>query len=218
VEARGGYVRDAQQGTLLLDEIVAAPPPVQVALLRAIQEKAITPVGSTKPLPVDVRFIAAAQRPLSDAVAEGTFREDLQGRLEAFVFELPPLRERLEDIGILIATTLRSIGVGEKDNPRLTLRAATRLVRHEWPRNIRELAQAIDVAWGGARNGEIDDADLPKPKVEDVTPRTRLKQQLVAHLRSARGNVAEVARKMGRTRPLIYHYLKRFEIDPESFR
>jgi hypothetical protein len=86
-EARGGYVRDAHQGTLLLDEIVAAPPPVQIALLRAIQEKAVTPVGSTKPFPVDVRFIAAAQRPLSDAVEEGTFREDLQGRLEAFVFE-----------------------------------------------------------------------------------------------------------------------------------
>src|SRR5437764_2480355 len=70
-EARGGYVRDAHQGTLLLDEIVAAPPPVQVALLRAIQEKAVTPVGSTKPFPVDVRFIAAAQKPLSDAVEQG---------------------------------------------------------------------------------------------------------------------------------------------------
>jgi len=218
-EARGGYIRDAHQGTLLLDEIVAAPPLVQIALLRVIQEKAVTPLGGTKPFSVDVRFIAAAQKPLSDAVEEGTFREDLQGRLEAFVFELPPLRERLEDVGILVASTLRSIGVEEKDNPRLSLRAATRILRYDWPRNIRELAQAIDVAWGSAAKGEIDDADLPKAKiVEDASPRTRLKQQLIAQLRSARGNVAEVARKMGRTRPLIYHYLKRFELDPESFR
>jgi len=110
------------------------------------------------------------------------------------------------------------MGVAEKDGARLSLRAANRILRYEWPRNIRELAQAIDVAWGGASNGEIDEADLPKAKVEDGSPRSRLKQQLVAQLRSARGNVAEVARKMGRTRPLVYHYLKKFEIDPESFR
>ena len=213
-----GYVRDAHQGTLLLDEIVSAPPAVQVALLRAIQERAVVPVGSTRPHSVDVRFIAAAQRPLSEAVEADEFRSDLQGRLEALVFELPPLRERIEDLGILIATTLRALGVKEKDNPRLSLTAATRLLRYDWPRNIRELAQAIDVSWGGSKNGEIGDGDLPKPKVEEGTPHSRLKQQLIAHLHAARGNVADVARKMGRTRPLVYHYLKKFEIDPESFR
>jgi len=217
-EARGGYVRDANQGTLLLDEIVASPAPVQIALLRTIQESAVTPVGTTKPTPVDVRFIAAAQKPLTDAVESGTFREDLQARLEGFVFELPPLRERIEDIGTLIAYTLRAMGVQEKDNPRLSLRAAGRILAYDWPRNIRELAKAIDRAWGGARNGEMDDADLPKGKVEDISPRNRLKQDLTAALRAARGNVAEVARKMGRTRPIIYHYLKRFELDPDSFR
>ena len=213
-----GYVRDAHQGTLLLDEIISAPAPVQVALLRTIQERAVVPVGSTRSHSVDVRFIAAAQRPLGEAVEAGDFRSDLQGRLEAMVFELPPLRERVEDLGILIATTLRALGVAERDNPRLSLPAAKRLLRYEWPRNIRELAQAIDVAWGGARNGEIGDGDLPKPKVEDGTPRSRLKQQFIAHLRAARGNITEVARKMGRTRPLVYHYLKKFDIDPESFR
>jgi transcriptional regulator with GAF, ATPase, and Fis domain len=217
-EARSGYLRDGHQETLLLDEIVAAPPAVQVALLRAIQEKAVTPVGSTRTAPVDVRFIAAAQKPLNEAVELGLFREDLQARLEGFVFELPPLCERPEDIGILIAHTLRTIGVEEKDNPRFSWRAATRILRYEWPRNIRELAKAVDRAWGGAKDGEIDESDLPKANSADASPRARLKQQLIAGLRAARGNVAEVARKMGRTRPLIYHYLKRFEIDPDSFR
>ena len=92
------------------------------------------PVGTTKQFPVDVRFIAAAQRPLSEAVGAGEFRSDLQGRLEALVFELPPLRERIEDLGILVASSLRKIGVTEKDNPRLTIQAASRLLRYDWPR------------------------------------------------------------------------------------
>lgn len=213
-----GYVRDAHQGTLLLDEIISAPAAVQVALLRVIEERVVVPVGTTKQFPVDVRFIAAAQRPLSEAVGASEFRSDLQGRLEALVFELPPLRERVEDLGILVASSLRKIGVTEKDNPRLTIQAASRLLRYDWPRNIRELALAIDVAWGGAKNGEITDGDLPKPTVDEGTSRSRLKQQIVAHMRATKGNVADVAQKMGRTRQIIYHYLKRFEIDPESFR
>ena len=151
-------------------------------------------------------------------LAPASFESDLQGRLEALVFELPPLRERIEDLGVLVASALRKIGVTEKDNPRLTIQAASRLLRYDWPRNIRELALAIDVAWGGAKNGEITDGDLPKPTVDEGTSRSRLKQQIVAHMRATKGNVADVAQKMGRTRQIIYHYLKRFEIDPESFR
>jgi transcriptional regulator with PAS, ATPase and Fis domain len=213
-----GYIRDAHEGTLLLDEIVAAPAGVQIALLRTIQERTVTPVGTSRAQPVDVRFVAAAQRPLGDAVEAGEFRADLQARLEAMVFELPPLRERLEDVGIFVAAALKKLGVEEKHNPRLSLQAGTRLLRYEWPRNIRELAQSIDLAWGGAKDGEVSETDLPKPKAESGSPRSHLKEQLINHLRAARGNVAEVARRMGRTRPLVYHYLRRFDIDPESFR
>jgi len=215
---RLGHIREANNGTLLLDEIVAAPQEVQVALLRVIQEREVTPVGGRRGQAIDVRFVAAAQRPLSDAVEEMGFRPDLQARLGAFTVHLPPLRERIQDVGLLVAATLRRMGVTEKDNPRLSLQAGTRLVRYDWPRNVRELAQAVDVSWGSAKNGEIGEADLPQPKVEDGASRSRLKHQLIAHLRATGGNVAEVARKMGRTRPLIYNWLKRFQIDPESFR
>ena len=213
-----GYVRDAHQGTLLLDEIVAAPPEVQVALLRVLQEKVVVPVGSTRAHPVDVRFVAAAQRPLAEAVAAGGFRKDLQGRLEAFVFELPPLRERMEDVGILVASCLLAAGVTEKDSPRLLPEAALRLLRHEWPLNVRELAHTIERAWARAKDGVIDESEVPKPKPLAAAEPASLKDQLVAHLRTTHGNVAEAARRMGRARPLVHRWIKRFGIDPDSYR
>jgi transcriptional regulator with PAS, ATPase and Fis domain len=213
-----GYVRDAHQGTLLLDEIVASPPEVQVALLRVLQEKVVVPVGSTRPVPVDVRFVAAAQRPLAEAVASGTFRKDLQGRLEAFVFELPPLRDRVEDLGILVASCLRAAGVTAKDNPRLTPEAALRLLKYDWPLNVRELAHSIERAWARAKGGLIDESELPRPKAPAAAGGASLKDQLITHLRTTRGNVAETARRMGRARPLVHRWIKRFGIDPDSFR
>jgi len=213
-----GYVRDAHQGTLLLDEIVAAPPEVQVALLRVLQEKVVTPVGSTRGQSVDVRFVAAAQRPLAEAVAGGGFRPDLRGRLEAFVFELPPLRERMEDIGILVASCLRAAGVTDKDNPRLSLEAAHRLLSHDWPLNVRELAHALERSWARAKDGVIDESELPKPKPRAPAESASIKDQLVAQLRATRGNVAETARRMNRARPLVHRWIKRFAIDPTSFR
>jgi transcriptional regulator with GAF, ATPase, and Fis domain len=213
-----GYVRDAHQGTLLLDEIVAAPPEVQVALLRVLQEKVVVPVGSTRPHPVDLRFVAAAQRPLAEAVAAGGFRKDLQGRLEAFVFELPPLRDRIEDLGILVASCLLAAGVTEKDTPRLTPEAALRLLKYDWPMNVRELAQVVDRAWAWAKGGLIDESELPKLKAPAAAEPVSLKDQLIANLRTTRGNVAETARRMGRARPLVHRWIKRFGIDPDTFR
>jgi pSer/pThr/pTyr-binding forkhead associated (FHA) protein len=213
-----GYVRDAHQGTLLLDEIVASPPEVQVALLRVLQEKVVVPVGSTRPQPVDVRFVAAAQQPLAEAVASGGFRKDLQGRLEAFVFELPPLRDRIEDLGILVGSCLLAAGVTEKDAPRFTPEAALRLLKYDWPMNVRELAQVVDRAWARAKGGVIDESELPKPKAPAAAEAVSIKDQLIANLRTTRGNVAETARRMGRARPLVHRWIKRFGIDPDSYR
>jgi transcriptional regulator with GAF, ATPase, and Fis domain len=213
---RPGHIQEAHQGTLLLDEILAAPPDLQAALLRVIQEQQVLPVGARSARSVDVRFIAAAQRPLDDAVASHAFRADLQARLQGYVFKLPPLNERLVDMGILVAHTVRSQGIADGDALRLTVHATLRLLRYHWPRNIRELADALAAARHLAPGNTIDEGHLPEP----VEPEDghQLKGALIANLRRTKGNVAEAARRMGRNRTLIHKWLHRHEIDPAEFR
>jgi len=220
VADRPGYIREANGGTFLLDEVIDAPPEVQVALLRVIQEREVMPVGARRPEKIDVRFLAAAQRPLGDAVAKDQFRADLQGRLEGIVFELAPLRERIADIGLLVANMLRDLGVSRADRPRFSYIAADALLRHDWPLNIRELANAVRRGWDSARDGEIREADLriPIPKPDARSARSRQRDLLLSHLRAAKGNVAETARRMGRTRPTVYQWLRQFDLDPTKFR
>lgn len=215
---RNGYLRDAHLGTLLLDEIKAAPDEVQVSLLRGIQDRAVTPLGGTRRLPVDVRFICATQESLAELVKAGRFREDLRQRIEAFRFELPPLRARREDIGIFTATKLRSMGLTEKDSVKLTAKALWKIFRYHWPGNIRELAQKIDVSWGGAKKGEIDGSDLPAPATKADTSGPNIRKEIIGHLQATRGNVAEAAQRMGRSRWFVYEQLRKLRLDPESFR
>lgn len=226
--ASPGTIRAAHGGTLLLDEIVSTSPDVQVALLRAIQEKQVTPVGTHQAVSVDVRFVAASQIPLKDAAAKGTFRPDLQMRLEGYVFRIPPLRARHVDLGILVATLLRRRGVTESSGSTITPNAALRLLRYHWPGNVRELEQALARSWALARDGQIDEAHLPDPEAEDADSTTlpaaapdgdeQLRSELSEHLRVTGGNVAETARRMGRARPLVHRWLKRLGVDPASYR
>jgi pSer/pThr/pTyr-binding forkhead associated (FHA) protein len=159
--ASRGTIRAADGGTLLLDEIVSTSPDVQVALLRVIQERLVTPVGTHETVPVDVRFVAATQTPLRDAVTQGTFRSDLQMRLEGYVFDIPPLRERRVDLGILVAILLRRHGVTDGTAITITPDAALRMLRYHWPGNVRELEQALVRSWALSKDGEIDEAHLP---------------------------------------------------------
>lgn len=222
-----GTIRAADLGTLLLDEIVSTHTDVQVALLRVIQEKQVTPVGTHQSVPVDVRYVAASQILLREAVRKGTFRSDLQMRLEGYVFEIPPLRERRVDLGILVASLLRRRGVTESSGAIVTPEAALRMLRYHWPGNVRELEQALARSWTLAKNGEIDEKNLPDPEVEDADAAVhdaagaqddRLRGELIEHLRTTRGNVAEAARRMGRARPLVHRWLKRLGVDPANYR
>ncbi|MBZ0230787.1 MAG: sigma 54-interacting transcriptional regulator, partial [Deltaproteobacteria bacterium] len=141
---RPGLVRAADGGTLLLDEIGEMGMASQVALLRVLQEHQVTPVGDTTPVPVDVRVIAATHRDLRQMAADGRFRDDLLARLAGLVVSLPPLRQRREDLGHMIADTLARSGAPASIT--FTSDAAHLLFSRAWKRNVRELEQAIAAA------------------------------------------------------------------------
>lgn len=215
-EDRPGLLRAADGGTLLLDEVGDLPKPAQAALLRALQEREVLPVGASTPVPVDFRLIAATHRDLGALVASGDFREDLLARLRGFELELPPLRERTADLGLITATLLSDLGQREAS---LSLEAARALVQHSWPQNVRELAQALAVGVELAKGGSIELEHLPKALRERPAPApTRelephdhaLRDQLVQLLREHDGNLSAVARAMNKDRKQIRRWVERF--------
>jgi DNA-binding NtrC family response regulator len=217
-----GLLRSADGGTLLLDEVGDLPEPAQAVLLRALQEHEVVPVGGVRAVKIDLRVVAATHRPIEELIARGEFRSDLFARLAGFTFRLPPLRARREDIGLMIAAYAieRSI--------RLTPAAGCALLRYDWPLNVRELHQALDVAAALADGAAIDLADLP-PAVAQAespsrggrreTPSTEwLHQRVLAAFTRHQGNVTEVARELGKGRKQVQRWMKRFGIDARSFR
>ncbi|NVB81208.1 MAG: sigma 54-interacting transcriptional regulator [Kofleriaceae bacterium] len=164
VNARPGRFMSAHEGTIFLDEIGDLPLSAQAKLLRVLEERVVSPVGSDSDLPVDVRVIAATHRNLEEMVAQGTFRADLYFRLAVVPVELPALRERPEDI-IRIAE-LCIVRAAEKLGRRITgLDDAARntLLAYHWPGNVRELAHMIERAVLLTRGDQILDADLQVP-------------------------------------------------------
>lgn len=142
-EANEGFFRAAHGGTLLLDEIAEMPLALQAKLLRALQEGEVVPIGSTQPIPVDVRVIACANRDLPTEVAEGRFRADLFYRLNVFPLALKPLRERPEDIAPLAFALVMRHAAARRVLPWISESALTVLRLHGWPGNVRELENVI---------------------------------------------------------------------------
>ncbi|HUV08628.1 MAG TPA: sigma-54 dependent transcriptional regulator, partial [Spirochaetia bacterium] len=140
---RKGAFEQADGGSLFLDEIGEMPPGAQVKLLRALEEKEILRLGSSKPLSINVRVIAATNRNIREMIRERTFREDLYYRLGVLLIEVPPLRERREDIPLLAAHFLQRRG---PDSKRLSAEAIHRLTAHPWQGNIRELRNVLERA------------------------------------------------------------------------
>jgi transcriptional regulator with PAS, ATPase and Fis domain len=219
-EDRPGLVRAAHRGTLFLDEIADLPLASQVKLLRVLQEGEVTPLGATSPVAVDVRVIAASHRSLPELVERGGFRADLYARLAGAHVALCPLRQRREDIGLLIAVLLRRLLGPRADAVRLEREAGRALFLHGWPRNVRELEQTLRSATALASGLRIAPADLP---VEvrgravadgDQDARAALVRLLVEH----GGNISAVAREMGKARVQIRRWCRRFGIDPDAYR
>lgn len=146
VKSRIGVFEQASGGTLFLDEIGEMPPTMQVKLLRAIQDKAVIPVGGDQPRPVDIRLVCATHRDLKAMVENGEFREDLFYRIHVIHLPIPPLRERKEDILWLAERFLAEIGQREGRQLSLSVRAANALVNYPWPGNIRELRHCLERA------------------------------------------------------------------------
>ena len=165
VKMRKGHFEEANRGTLFLDEIGELPLPAQTKLLRVMQEKAVQPVGSNKPCPVDVRVIAATNRTLTEEVAGGRFREDLFYRLAVAVLNLPPFRERGGDVGLVTDHLLGEINHELAQAPgyqRKSLSASARnlLARHRWPGNVRELRNTLMRAAIWSAGDTITEDDL----------------------------------------------------------
>ena len=152
----------ADGSTLFLDEISEMPPDLQTRFLRVLQEREYRPLGSTRTLKADFRVVAATNRPIASALAENRLRADLYYRLNTFQIEIPPLRERKEDIPPLVATFLKRFAqeLG-KDEPEIAPEAFQKLLDYSWPGNVRELQNAIEYAVVLARQNKIGVKELP---------------------------------------------------------
>ncbi len=222
-EDSDGFIRSADRGTLFLDEIGDLPLPSQAALLRVLQEHEVTPVGATRPIRVDLKVVAATHRDLEGLVEAGKFREDLYSRIAGLVVHLPPLRERREDLGLLIAAILGRIAAAV---PPFSVEAARALMRHAWHHNIRGLDNALRLALPLANGGPVGLAHLPEsvrsgPTIQTVLPRAPAadrKTEIESLLREHGGNISAVARKAGVSRIQVHRWLKRYDLDPSRYR
>jgi DNA-binding NtrC family response regulator len=163
--AREGAFRKAHGGTLFLDELGELPLDLQPRLLRALERREVTPLGSDTPVKVDVRLVAATHRDLEAMVAEGSFREDLYHRLAVFPVDLPPLRDRLEDLPELCRHLLGDIGASAT----ISDEALARLRQSPWPGNVRALRNALERATVLARGGPIQPTHLLLPGEKTTT-------------------------------------------------
>jgi sigma-54 specific flagellar transcriptional regulator A len=160
--ARQGRFEIAEGGTLFLDEIGDMPMPMQVKLLRVLQERTFERVGSNKSIKTNVRVIAATHRNLEDNIADGSFREDLFYRLNVFPIEVPSLRERPEDIALLVNELIRRLHEMGRGSFQLTPAAYASLSRYPWPGNVRELANLMERLTIMFNEGVVDYGDLPE--------------------------------------------------------
>jgi DNA-binding NtrC family response regulator len=228
----------ADGGTLLLDEAGDIPPPMQAKLLRVLQDRRFERVGGTESISVNVRVVAATNRSLQQLVATGKFREDLYYRLNVVKIDLPPLRERQEDIPLLVTHFLQKYARPGEALPKVTPEAMTLLLGHRWPGNIRELENAIERAcvtsWDGHIRPENLPADIGGAPKANVPFQIDLSRPLSAHLaeivaafeesylrkalKESRGHVGRCAEICGLSRRSVTDKLVTYNIDKSLFK
>ncbi|MGI8891219.1 MAG: sigma-54-dependent transcriptional regulator, partial [Chthoniobacterales bacterium] len=226
-----GMIAEAAGSTLFLDEISEMPADLQTRFLRVLQEREFRPLGSTKTMKADFRVVAATNRPVHQAMAENRLRSDLFYRLNTFQIELPPLRERKDDIPPMVAnfvkTFARQLG---KPEPTITSEAFQKLLDYGWPGNVRELQNAMEYAVVLAQQGQITVKELPAevrlPVVLQKTERAAAahndgparsldemeRAAILDALAQCHGNKKKAAELLGIQRPTLYNKMKRFSI------
>ena len=225
--AKPGKFELADKGTLFLDEIGDVPPAIQVKLLRVLQEREFERLGGTKTLKVDVRLIAATNRDLRAALEDGTFREDLYYRLNVVAIDIPPLRERKEDVPPLVDFFLaRFARDSGKPAKQISPAALDLLMNFHWPGNVRELENTIERAVTLSSRSIIDAADIrldqrsPASQISPVLPDgmtlEKWEQEIIREaLRRANGNKSQAARALGLSRNALRYRLSQMGLpDP----
>ena len=221
-----GLFEEAQKGTIFLDEISELPLTLQAKLLRAIQEREVRRVGATRAVPVDVRIIAATNLMLAEEVTAKRFREDLFYRLNVIEIRLPPLRERKEDIPLLVEAFLRKCAeASHKELRGMTESALALLMDYPWPGNVRELENVIERAVTLARGEKIVPEDLPpniqgargerkviNEAVERILPLKEVEKEYILRiLETTGGNKYQAAQALGIDRKTLYRKLAEIE-------
>ncbi|MGM0418560.1 MAG: sigma-54 interaction domain-containing protein [Thermodesulfobacteriota bacterium] len=220
---RKGRFEEADQGSLFLDEIGEIPLSVQVKLLRAVQEREIERIGDSKKRTVNIRIISATNKDLFEQVKTKNFREDLYYRIKVFPINLPPLRQRKEDIPLLLdffikkkrKETKKEILKADKD-------AVAKLENYSWPGNVRELENAVSYAFVVAGGSVLTPDDFPPEIIKNKTSKIALqeqtqkkpksKQEFLKILENCEWNKAEAARQTGLSRTSIWKYMKKWKI------
>ncbi|MDF0733459.1 sigma 54-interacting transcriptional regulator [Pseudomonas entomophila] len=208
-----GLAEAAHGGTLFLDEIGEVPMAMQVKLLRLIESGSFRPVGSLRTVHADFRLVSATHKPLKAMVSAGTFREDLYYRISGFPIRLPALRERVEDLPLLVESLLQRIA--GKQSPRIAPQALERLSLHPFPGNIRELRNMLERAWLFADDGVIRSEHLLDDSVPGAAPRGRDLNELkalVQALDNFKGSRRELAEQLGMSERTLYRRLKRLDL------
>jgi two-component system NtrC family response regulator len=229
--SRTGKFRQAEGGTLFLDEVAEIPLPVQGKLLRVIQEKVVDVLGSDKPRPVDVRIVAATNRDLHAAVRDGLFREDLYYRLNVVEIEVPPLRQRPEDIPALVRHFVQELAPGR--DIKVTQAVLAALTRRSWPGNVRELRNAcermvilspndklsVDVLppQGSLKKGRAEKEIAGVPRWLDLPPEgfslVDLEKQVIEQALAVKnGNISEAARYLQVPRHILVYRIDKYGI------
>jgi two-component system response regulator AtoC len=226
IENKRGIFEEASGGTVFLDEVSEMSPALQVKVLRALEEQEVRRIGSNQVIKVDLRIIAAGNRDLAQRVEEGKFRQDLFYRLRVIEIELPPLRERLEDIPLLVENFLKKFGHERERSFAVSPEALSALMSYAWPGNVRELENALESAVALNRSGVIVPEDLPlkvradsgdgrRPEnfYAELPPLEEMERRYLAHvLKATGGNKVKTAAILGINRRTLYRKVEKYKL------